>query len=54
MPSGILASRRNPEEIFIYFNFNSTNFYLSRPDPIFRFDPNFGGFFRPGSNSTEY
>ena len=55
MLNGILASRRNPGEIFIYFNFDSTNFRLFRLDPIFRFDSNFGGFFRPGSNSnSEY
>ena len=50
MPSGILASRRDPGKISVYFNPDSTDFRLSRPDPISRFDPNSGGFSRPGSN----
>ena len=43
--NGILAFCQNLEEIFIYFNFDSTNFYLSRFDSISRFNLNLGGFF---------
>ena len=52
MPNGILAFRRDPGKISIYFDLDSTNFRLFRPDPISRFDPNPGGFFRFGSNPS--
>ena len=50
IPNEILASRRNPGKISIYFDFDSTDFRLFRPDPISRPDSNSGGFSRPGFN----
>ena len=54
MPSGILAFRRDFGEISVYSDLDPTDLRLSRPDPIFRFDPNSGGFFRPGSNPIRF
>ena len=54
MLNGILTSRRNLEEIFIYFNFNSINFRLFRFNLISRFNSNFDGFSRPGFNPKRF
>ena len=52
MPSGILASRRDPGETSVHPGPDPTDLRPSRPDPISRPDPNPGGFSRPGSNPS--